>query len=267
MILMRRIAAAWLLFLVLSVLWFYFFVPSSALEPQVEAILQSPSLTFWLGTDSLGRSMAHQVLNGASASLIVGVLGCLGTSFLALIFAGVAVLNRGLMDRCLCRLADIFSALPGFLLSAVLCLFLQNEFTSWSGWLVLVVGLVFTHWMGVFRVARALMVEYQSKDWVLAAEALGAGRLRILRRHIWPHMRPSFLTVAVLQIPSLILYESYLSFVGLGVSSPSTSWGLLIKEGWKTLTDFPYLMLAPSFFLFMTIWSIHVLLDSHLQDP
>lgn len=236
------------------------------MEPQVQKIMLGPQLSGaidgWLGFDALGRSLFYQLALGAFWSLGIGLLGCVGTSLLGFSLGAFAAWHRGWIERGLVRCADIFSALPGFLLSAVFCLFLQVEFPQLSSIFLLCAGLILTHWMSLFRVARGLVNEAKQKDWVIAARALGASDFRILWQHIWPNMRSQFLTVAGLQIPSLVLYESYMSFIGLGVSSPQVTWGLLIKEGWKSLSDFPHVMIFPSFFLFMSVWSFHVLLDS-----
>ncbi|MEN0060284.1 MAG: ABC transporter permease subunit, partial [Bdellovibrio sp.] len=152
-----------------------------------------------------------------------------------------------------------------FILVSVLCLSGQLlwpiEDPLWRALLSLCVAISATHWMTIARVTRGMVMEIKRKPYVEAAQALGGRPLHILFRHILPNMASTILILWALQIPTTILNESFMSFIGLGVQPPYTSWGLLVREGWKTLSSFPHLLLLPSLILFLTVWSIHILLD------
>lgn len=242
-----------------------FISPIDQLQTNVEMILSGPSRLHIFGTDNLGRDMFLMTMHGGKNSLLIGFFAVIGTSIIGLIFGMISGWSKGLIDRIFMRTTDILMALPGFLVTAITCLWLQLNFPQIENRWLLVVGLCLTHWMHLFRVTRGLVLDVKTRDWILAAQALGASPARILIVHVWPNIKSTFFTVALLQLPGLILYEAYMSFVGLGVLSPETSWGLLIKEGWKTLAEFPHLIIFPSLVLFLTVWSSHILLDNSLD--
>jgi oligopeptide transport system permease protein len=125
----------------------------------------------------------------------------------------------------------------------------------------LCLGISATHWMNLARVTRGKVLEIKRKPFVEAAISLGGSQTHILYRHILPNMMGTLMILVAMQIPNNILYESFMSFIGLGIQPPHTSWGILVREGWKTLTSFPHLILFPSLVLFLTVWSFQIILD------
>jgi len=247
------------------------FAPQAALEQNVEAMMQGPSWQHWFGTDYLGRDLFFRTLLGARVSLTIGLVTCIATLVIGFIYGAIAGWSEGLVDRVLMRLNDIFLSIPSFILVAVICLSLQLVMTTMDaqlrGVICLCVAISASHWMGIARVTRGMVQEVKRKSFVEAAIALGGTRTHILVRHVLPNILSTLLVLTALQIPSSILYESFMSFIGLGVQPPLTSWGLLIKEGWKTLSSFPHLLLFPSFILFLTVWSFHQLIDDLRASP
>lgn len=245
--------------------------PQGALQQNVEAMMQGPSWQHWFGTDYLGRDLFFRTLLGARVSLTIGLVTSMATLAIGFVYGAVAGWSEGIVDRILMRLNDIFLSIPSFILVAVICLSLQLLLTSVDtqlrGVICLCVAISASHWMGIARVTRGMVQEVKRKSFVEAAIALGGTRSHILLRHILPNILSTLLVLTALQIPSSILYESFMSFIGLGVQPPLTSWGLLIKEGWKTLSGFPHLLLFPSFILFLTVWSFHQLIDDLRASP
>lgn len=236
------------------------------LEQNVENILVSPGKSQWFGTDSLGRDLFSRVLLGGRVSLTVGILCSLLSLAFGFCYGALAGWYEGLVDGILMRLCDILMAIPSFILVSVLCLSMQLllpiEDTHFKALFSLCLGISSTHWMSMARVTRGMVLELKRKPFIEAAIALGGTRTHIMLRHILPNMFGTLLILVAMQIPTNILYESFMSFIGLGIHPPYTSWGILVREGWKTLSSFPHLILFPSLILFLTVWSFHIVLDS-----
>ena len=259
------VASAFLILLLLLLVagqWLGF---PSAYDQNVDAMLASPSAQHWFGTDSLGRDVFARVLLGGRTSLLVGVLCSLLSLLFGFIYGAVAGWFEGWTDRLLMRFCDILMALPSFILVSILCFILQLllpwQDAHLKALVSLCVGISATHWMGLARVTRGMVMEIKQRPFVEAARALGGTQVHIILRHILPNMMGTLLVLVALQVPTNILYESFMSFIGLGIHPPDTSWGILVREGWKTLSSFPHMVLFPSLVLFLTVWSLHIVLD------
>ncbi len=259
-------AVFYLAVIFILILAFPFLGLGTGLEQNVDSILRGPSVTHWFGTDTLGRDLFARVLLGGRISLLVGLLCSLLSFVFGFSFGALAGHFEGWVDRVLMRLCDILMAIPSFILVSILCLSMQLllpfEDTFVRSLFSLVVGISATHWMGMARVTRGMVLEIKRKPFIEAAIALGGSHLHIMLRHILPNMLGTLMILMAMQIPTNILYESFMSFVGLGIQPPDTSWGILVREGWKTLSSFPHLILFPSLILFLTVWSFHILLDA-----
>ncbi len=234
-------------------------------QQNVDQILLFPSSLHWLGTDSLGRDLFARILTGGQVSVSIALISTALALLLGLLVGGLSGWKEGLADRLLMRGTDIFFSLPGFVMVSLFCLLLQSllaiENLQLKSFIILCLAISFTHWMSFARVIRGMVMEIKRKSFVEAAHSLGATPLRIFWIHIFPNLRRRLFVLAALQIPTHMMYESYMSFIGLGVQPPSTSWGLLIQEGWKTLSAFPFLLVGPSLVLFLTVWSLNLVLD------
>lgn len=258
-------AVAYLSSLFLLCLFFPWLGIASGLQQNVENILSPPSHSHWFGTDSLGRDLLARVLSGGRVSLLIGVVCALLAFIIGFFYGALAGWYEGAVDRLLMRFCDIVMAIPSFILVSVLCLSLQNIFYFEDAFVKalvsLCIGISLTHWMNLARVVRGLILELKRKPFVEAAVALGGSRFHILLKHLLPNMKGTLLILIAMQVPSNILYESFMSFIGLGIHPPHTSWGILVKEGWKTLSSFPHLILFPALTLFLTVWSVHIVVD------
>ncbi|WP_413943031.1 ABC transporter permease [Bdellovibrio sp. HCB-162] len=258
-------AISFLVLLVFMTVFYPLLGFATGLEQNVESILVGAGREHWFGTDSLGRDVFSRVLLGARISLLVGLVCSVLSFVFGFTYGALAGWFEGVTDRVLMRLCDILMALPSFILVSILCLTMQLmlpiEDLYYKALLSLCLGISATHWMSLARVTRGMVLEIKRKPYVEAALALGGTSTHIMLRHILPNMLGTLLILMAMQIPTNILYESFMSFIGLGIHPPYTSWGILVREGWKTLSSFPHLILFPSLVLFLTVWSFHILLD------
>lgn len=260
----RLMAGSWLVMLAVGAVVVDFFQREQALAQNIEMVLSPPSLQFWFGADSLGRDLFLRILLGAKNSLLVGFFASLLALGIGLVYGMVAGSSPRWLDRLLMRGTDIFLSIPSFIVVSVLTLLLEklqiSKITDLANLICLTVAIGLTHWLQVSRMTRNLVRQSKILPYVESARALGASGFSILKTHVLPNLRPHLVTMFGLLIPTSILYESFMSFLGLGFQSPETSWGLLMQEGWKSLTLAPHLMLFPAMVLFLTIWSVHIFL-------
>ena len=227
-------------------------------DPAAQSIddrLLNPSVRHWLGTDALGRDLLSRMLHGARLSLTVG----LATAFFSLVlgtFTGaMAGFHRGWIDRTLTAIVDFLSIFPSLLLAILFSLLLGRGVFG----ILLSIGLV--AWVQHARLVRAQVMQAASRPYVEAARALGLSRPRILWRHVLPNLWGPILVSVSAQVPSNIMAESFLSFLGLGLQPPHASWGSLAAEGLRALRSHPRLVAFPSGALFAVLLSSQYLGD------
>ncbi|MDT8443619.1 MAG: ABC transporter permease, partial [Desulfuromonadales bacterium] len=191
--------------------------------------LQSPSLAFPLGTDDLGRDVLVRILYGARISLLVGFVAVGIATFIGILLGAMAGYYGRWIDSLIMRFVDIMLCFPTFFLILAVIAFLKPSI--WN--IMIIIGL--TSWMGVARLVRAEFLSLRERDFVLAAQAIGARDARIIFRHILPNAMSPVLVSATLGVAGAILTESALSFLGIGVQPPTPSWGNMLIAGKQTL--------------------------------
>ena len=224
---------------------------------QESNILQTPSSRHPMGTDGLGRDLFTRVLYGARVSLTVGV----GTALLSLLigtFYGlVSGYTGGPVDNLMMRVVDIFYGLPDMLIFILLSLLFGRNI----GGLLVALGLV--SWVRFARITRGQVLQVKQFVYVDGARAMGASRRRILLHHILPNILGPIIVTLTFSIPSAILAESTLSFIGLGVNDPysnwGTSWGTLAQDGWRAMRTYPHVIFFPAMAIVLTILAFNTL--------
>lgn len=228
-----------------------------------ERILMPPGVEHWFGTDSLGRDLFTRVFYGARVSLFVAVFSSSLTMFLGVSAGAFAGWLGGWSERFLIRSLDVLQAIPSFLLVSLLCLFFQGVLPvgdfNLRSLLAVSLSISLVHWFNVAKVTRGLTRQIKALGYIEAARALGATPQRIFLGHILPNMSGTLGVLFVIQIPASILYESMISFAGYGLQSPQVSWGILLQEGWRSLSQFPHLLLLPALVLFLTVLSFQLI--------
>jgi len=237
--------------------------PYSAGGLEEKRILEAPSYAHWMGTDGLGRDLLTRVLYGARVSMTVGV----GTALIALvigtIYGLVSGFKGGAVDQLMMRFVDIFYGLPDMLIFILLSLLFGRN----VGGLLVALGLV--SWVRFARIARGQVLQAKEFLFVEGARAMGASRRRLVLRHILPNITGPIIVTLTFSIPSAILAESTLSFIGIGINDPysswGTSWGTLAQDGWRAMRTYPHILFFPAAAIFLTILAFNFL-GNHLRD-
>jgi ABC-type dipeptide/oligopeptide/nickel transport system permease subunit len=224
--------------------------------------LQKPQLGHvfspeWLGYDQQGRSVYARLIYGARASVIVGIVVTLLVTVLGGVIGMLAGYFGGIVDSVLSRLTDIFFGVP-FLLGAMV---VMNSFTERKVWVV-VLALAFLGWTQIARVMRGSVITIKQADYVQAAKALGAGTTRILFKHILPNALAPVIVVATISLGGYISAEATLSYLGLGLSAPTISWGIDISDGANQIRVAQHILIYPSIMLSITVLAFIMLGDA-----
>lgn len=224
-------------------------------------------LHFLLGTDALGRDLLSRCLAAGRVSLLIGLTATLAALLIGVSYGAVSGMSGGWVDALMMRLLDILYALPFVFLVIMLLVFFRAGL-----WLVLV-AVAAVEWLDMARIVRGQTLSLKGRDFVRAAYALGRPAGTILARHIVPNTLGPIIAAATLLVPRVILMESFLSFLGLGVQEPATSWGVLIADGARALESAPWMLAAPAGFLVVTLVALNRLgdglaaaLDPRLSD-
>lgn len=225
----------------------------------VKAILLAPSQLHLMGTDGLGRDVFSRMLYGARISLMVGFVAVGIATLIGIVLGAIAGFYRGWVDTVIMRTVDVMLSIPTFFLILAVIAFLSPSI--WN--IMIVIGL--TSWMGVTRLVRAEFLSLRNREFVLAAQALGAKDLRLIFGHLLPNSLTPIIVSSILGIASAVLVESGLSFLGLGVQAPQASWGNILTDGKEYIQFAWWLSLFPGLAILLTVLGYNLLGDG-LRD-
>lgn len=211
------------------------------------------------GTDTSGRDLFVRTMIGARVSLSLGLLATAVALLIGVTYGAISGYKGGRTDMVMMRLVDVLYALP-FMFFVILLMVLFGRHI----WLVFI-GVGAVEWLTMARIVRGQTLSLKQREFIEAARAIGASSQRIIARHIIPNLLGVVLVYATLTVPQVILIESFLSFLGLGVQEPLTSWGVLIKEGAAELENAPWLLIFPGLFLAVTLMCLNFIGDG-LRD-
>lgn len=218
-----------------------------------------PSAAHWLGTDIFGRDLLTQIMYGGRISLAVGFIATSVALVIGVTYGAIAGYLGGRADAIMMRLVDILYALPFMIFIVLLMVVFGRNVIL----LFLAIGAV--EWLTMARIMRSQVQALRQQEFVEAAISLGLPPSIIIRRHLVPNALGPIIVYTTLTIPSVMLLEAFLSFLGLGIQPPQTSWGLLISYGAETMEEYPWLLIYPGLSLTITLFSLNFLGDG-LRD-
>ena len=246
------------LFIVIALLtpWI---APYSYEAQNLELGASPPSARHWLGTDIFGRDLLTQIMYGGRISLAVGFVATAVALLIGVTWGAIAGYAGGRVDAVMMRLVDILYALP-FMIFIVLLMVVFGR-----NMLLLFLAIGAVEWLTMARIMRGQVQSLRQQEFVEAAISLGLSPATIIRRHLVPNALGPIIVYTTLTIPNVMLLEAFLSFLGLGIQPPQTSWGLLISYGAETMEEFPWLLIFPGLALTLTLFSLNFLGDG-LRD-
>ena len=260
-------SAVLILIFVLAAVFAPLLTPYDPKQMDIMNRLSAPSAEHLLGTDEGGRDILARMLYGSRVSLLAGVLPTLMSMILGAALGLISGFAGGIADEIIMRVADVMLAFPSTLLAMLIM------YTLGGGLMNVFLTLSLVSWAGIARVVRSETLRLRGSVYVTAARSIGVPKARIILRHILPNCIPTLIVLFTLNVPSAILTESSLSFLGLGIQPPDTSWGLMINQGRQYLYNAPWCSFAPCIAIMLIVLAFNFLgdglrdvLDPHLQN-
>lgn len=225
---------------------------------------------FLLGTDINGRDVFSRLLFGGRISMTIGFLALFVLFPIGLLYGGISGYFGGKIDMIMMRFAEAVMSIPSFYLLIILASILPSGMTSTQRFLLIVIILALIGWAGFARVVRGMVLSIKNQEYIQAAQSIGASKMRIITKHILPQTTSFVIVAMTLSIPSYILSESGLSFLGLGIQQPDASWGNMLKEA-QEFTNILYRpwLLTPGFLIFVSVLAFNLISDTirDVLDP
>ncbi len=255
-------SAALIILMILLAIFAPYIAPYKEAHQDLLMRLQPPSRAHLFGTDELGRDVFSRILYGARVSLVIGIFPSMISLLIGIFFGLIAGYFGGWIDYVIMRVADVMLSFPSLLLAMALMYTLGRYANSV---LCIFGALSLVGWASVSRVVRSVTLSLKETEYVDAARSIGVGRPKIMLRHILPNCIPSLIVLYTLNVPSCILSESTLSFLGIGVQPPAASWGLMVNQSKQYLFTMPWLALAPCLTIMIVVLAFNFLGDG-LRD-
>lgn len=218
-----------------------------------------PNAEHWLGTDTFGRDMMTRILYGGRLSLLVGFIATAAALVIGVTYGATAGYAGGKIDNAMMRLVDIFYALPYMIFIILLMVVFGRNL------LLLFLALGAVEWLVMARIVRGQIQSLRQQEYVEAAMSLGLSPMAIIARHLIPNALGPVIVYTTLTIPNVMLLEAFLSFLGLGIQPPQSSWGVLISYGVESMEEYPWLLIFPGLALTLTLFALNFLGDG-LRD-
>ena len=232
---------------------FAFVIPIDPDLTDTSNILQSPNLKHLFGTDELGRDYLVRTIYGGRVSLTVGILAMIISTSIGITVGTISGYFGGIIDNILMRIVDIISSIPWMILVTVISIFLKPGLQA----IIIVIG--FFSWMETSRLVRAETLSIKEREYVLYAKSIGEDSIKIIFKHIIPSIFPTIIIASTSSIAGAIMTETSLSFLGLGIQPPMSSWGNLLQNAQSNLQSALYMAILPGILIILTIYSFNKL--------
>jgi len=258
----NKLAIAGLIIIILILVFSIFgpyFVKHKYFETSLYNAYKYPNIDHPFGTDELGRDLLVRIMYGGRISLAIGFFASFINLIIGVIYGGISGYIGGKTDDLMMRIVDIMYSIPVLLIVILLMVVFKPGLTN------IFIALGISYWTSMARIVRGQILSLKEQEFTLAAKMIGAKKTQILFRHLLPNTIGPIIITTTFQIPNAIFFESFLSFIGLGVSAPMASWGVLASDGIRAIRAFPYIILFPSFFICITMLSFNFLGDG-LRD-
>ena len=251
------------LFLIFIAIFAPLISPYEASDQNLSLGASSPSLQHLLGTDVLGRDLFSRILYGSRISLLVGFLATFVAITIGLSYGAVSGYFGGKVDSLMMRIVDILDGLP-FVIFIILILVIFGRDIYF-----LFISIGAFGWLSMARIVRIQVLGLRKKEFVISAQIMGASSFRILSKHVIPNVMGTVIIYSTLLVPQFMLLEAFLSFLGLGVQPPDSSWGILIREGANTMEEYWWLLIFPACLFSFTLFALNFLGDGlrDILDP
>ena len=253
------IGSLYILFIIFLALITPFIEPYDYAYQNLELGPSPPSAEHWLGTDTLGRDLLTRMMYGSRVSLMVGFLATIVALTIGVTWGTVAGFVGGKVDTIMMRIVDILYGIP-FIIFVILLMVIFGR-----NLILLFMAIGAVEWLTMARIVRSQVMSLSKQEFILAAEAMGVSKTGIIYKHLIPNTIGPVIVYATLTVPQIMLLEAFLSFLGLGVQAPLSSWGLLIRDGAVSMEEYWWLLIFPSLAFSLTLFSLNFIGDG-LRD-
>jgi len=253
------VGSLYILFIIFLALITPFVAPYDYAYQNLELGPSPPSPEHWLGTDTLGRDLLTRMMYGSRVSLMVGFLATIVALTIGVTWGTIAGFAGGKTDTVMMRIVDILYGIP-FIIFVILLMVIFGR-----NLILLFMAIGAVEWLTMARIVRSQVMSLSKQEFILAAEAMGVSKPGIIYKHLIPNTIGPVIVYATLTVPQIMLLEAFLSFLGLGVQAPLSSWGLLIRDGAVSMEEYWWLLVFPSLAFSLTLFSLNFIGDG-LRD-
>lgn len=254
------VSAAILLILVIMVIVAPIVSPFDYEKMDRRARQQAPSAEHWFGTDKMGRDLWTRVWIGGRVSIIIGIVGALVSAVVGTLYGAISAFAGGAVDNIMMRIVEILISIPYLLVVILIQLFFKEKTLA-----TMIIALTITGWLGSARMVRGQLLSLKNQDFVLAAKTLGVPWHKIILKHLIPNTLNIIIIAITFDVPGYIFSEAFLSYLGIGIESPMTSWGALASAAQQNFLFYPYELFFPSLMIAITMLTF-VLMGDGLRD-
>lgn len=220
----------------------------------------SPSGTYWFGTDELGRDIFARIWVGGRVSIIIGLVGAFISMVVGSVYGAVSAYAGGAIDNLMMRIVEVLNSVPYLLVVILIQVFFKERSLG-----TMIFALTLTGWLGMARMVRGQLLSLKNQDFVMAAQTLGVSSRKIILRHLIPNTLSVIIVSVTFAIPGYIFSEAFLSYLGIGIASPMTSWGAMASAAQQKFLFYPYQLFFPSLMIALTMLAFTLLGDG-LRD-